>query len=95
MAQKFIALAVVVCVLAAFVQSAPQFNTRGQQRFGQFNSFQAQTPAQTPAQAQYRAPTQAPVQQQQYRAQDPERQSRFLVVDDKFHKDPSGEYNFE
>lgn len=91
MAQKFIALAVVVCVLAAFVQSAPQFNTRGQQRFGQFNSFQAR--AQTPAPAPAPAVAVAQVQPQ-YRSQDPERQSRFLVVDEKFNKDPSGEYNF-
>lgn len=82
MAQKFISIAVTVCVLAAFVQSAPQFNNRAPQKFGQFNNFQA------PAQAQIQPQARAQVQ-------DPERQSRFLVVDDKFHKDPSGEYNFE
>lgn len=84
MAQKFVAIAFAVCVLVAFVQSAPQFNNRGAQTFRgtpaqQFNNFQQPKPQPLP----------------QARAVDPERQSRFLVVDDKFNKDPNGEYQFE
>lgn len=42
MAQKFIAIAVVVCVLAAFVHAAPQFNNRGAKQFNQQAQFAAQ-----------------------------------------------------
>lgn len=81
MVQKLISIAVAVCVLVVIVQSAPQINKRGSQRFGrtpiqpQFNNFQQPQPA--------------------AHAQEPERQSRFLVVEDKFNKEPNGEYQFE
>lgn len=81
MAQRFIALAVVVCVLAAFVHSAPQFG--GQQQYNQNPFLQPQQKLQPQ------------FQPQQYQAQEPERQSRFLVVQDQFHQEPNGEYNFE
>lgn len=91
MGHKFVTVAVVVCVLVAIVHSAPQLKNRGS-RQNQYNAFQPQP------QAQARAPAQA---QPQYNAQprsqaaDPERQSRFLVVDDTFHQEPNGEYAFE
>lgn len=82
MAQKFIAIAGVVCVLIAFVQSSPQL--RGQQQFQQ-QHFQPQQFQQ-----------QQHSQPQQFHAQEPERQSRFLVVQDQFHQDPdTKEYNFQ
>lgn len=71
MAQKIIIVAV-VCILVAFGQSAPQFQSQNQ--FSGPQTFQAQ-----------------PI-----RAQEPERQSRFLVVDEKFNQNPdTKEYNFE
>lgn len=68
MAQKFFVIAVFVCVFAAFVHPAPQFQKQ--------QNFQAPQPFQTEAHPQ-------------------ERDSRFLVVDDKFHQESNGEYNFE
>ncbi|XP_031626649.1 larval cuticle protein 1-like [Contarinia nasturtii] len=88
MVQKFIAVAVCVCVVAAFVQSAPQNArpNRGTQRFQDKQTFQAQP--------QFQA--QQPFQAQSAHAQDPERQSRFLVVDEKFEQNPdTKEYNFD
>lgn len=80
MAQKLITFAAVVCVLVAFVQSAPQLQgQRFQQQQFQPQQFQPQQ-----------------FQPQQFRAQEPERQSRFLVVQDEFHQDPeTKEYNFQ
>lgn len=79
MAQKFIIFAAAVCIFAAFVHSAPQFNSQNQ-----FRGTQQLTQTQQTFQAQ-------PI-----RAQDPERQSRFLVVDEKFNQNPeTKEYNFE
>lgn len=86
---KQIIVAAFVCILA-FVHSAPQ------QQFGaarQYNQFQ-QPQQQYQAQKQFQ-PQQFQPQQFQPQHVEPERQSRFLVVDDKFHQDPSGEYNFE
>lgn len=80
MAQQFIAVAAFVCVLAAFVQSAPQ-SQFGAQR--QYNQYQ---PQQFQQQQQFQAPVHVP---------EPERQSRFLVAEDQFHQDPNGEYNFQ
>lgn len=78
MAQKFVIVAAVVCVLAVFVNSAPQFQNQNQFRGPQ----------------QFNQPKQA--LQAQPRSQDPERQSRFLVVSEKFNQDPATkEYNFE
>lgn len=78
MAQKLVVVAAFVCVLAAFVHSAPQFQNQ--------NQFRG-----TP---QFNQPKQA--LQAQPRSQDPERQSRFLVVSDTFNQDPATkEYNFE
>lgn len=90
MAQKFITIAIAVCVLVAFVQSAPQFNNRGAQTFRGTNQL-ARAPAQQFNNFQQPQPQPLP----QARSVDPERQSRFLVVDEKFNKDPSGEYAFE
>lgn len=79
MAQKFVLVAAVVCVLAAFVHSAPQFQNQNKLRGTQ----------------QFNQPQQA-LQAQPIRSQDPERQSRFLVVSEKFNQDPATkEYNFE
>ncbi|XP_055301981.1 larval cuticle protein 1-like [Sitodiplosis mosellana] len=79
MAQKFVIVAAVVCVLAAFVHSAPQFQNQNQSRGPQ----------------QFSQPQQS-FQAQPIRAQNPERQSRFLVVDEKFNQDPATkEYNFD
>lgn len=104
MAQKFIAVAVSVCMLVAFVQSAPQIRSnRGTQRF-QPQTFQPQTfqPQQfqqqqfQPQQPQFQARSQLQHPQFQAQSADPEKQSRFLVVDEKFEQNPdTKEYNFE
>lgn len=83
MGHKFVTVAVLVCVLVAIVHSAPQLKNRGSRGF-QNNAFQPQPQAQPQLTSQPRA--QQP---------DPERQSRFLVVDDTFHQEPNGEYAFE
>lgn len=73
-----------MCVLVAFVHSAPQLKNRGSRQ--NYNAFQPQP-----------QPQHQPQFTSQPRAQvaDPERQSRFLVVDDTFHQEPNGEYAFE
>lgn len=85
MGHKFVTIAVVVCVLVAFVHSAPQLKNRGSRPF-QNNAFQPQPQAQAQPQFTSQPRSQAP---------DSERQSRFLVVDDTFHQEANGEYAFE
>lgn len=90
MAGKFSGLIVLVCLSVA-VYSAPQFNQAQfqSQPAHQFNQQRFQTqPAQQFNQArQFQV---QPVQQPQ-----PEQESRFRVIDEKFHQDPNLEYNFE
>lgn len=93
MEQKFVTIAILVCVLVAFVHSAPQLRNRGSRQLRQFqaNAFQAK-----PQQQQQQFQPQPQVHAQpRAQVQDPERQSRFLVVQDDFHQEPNGEYNFE
>lgn len=87
MGHKFVTIAVLVCVMVAYVHSAPQLKNRGSRQY-QNNAFQPQ-----PQQPQFTSQPR-PVQPQPH-AVDPERQSRFLVVNDEFHQEPNGEYNFE
>lgn len=97
MEQKFVTIAVLVCVLVAFVHSAPQLKNRGSRQF-QANPFLAnpQQPQAQPQQQFHQQPQQQFQQQPRAQVQDPERQSRFLTVSDSFHQDPdTKEYNFE
>lgn len=87
MEQKFVTIAILVCVFVAFVHSAPQLRSRNSRQF-QNNAFQAKPQQQFQPQPQVAPQPRAQVQ-------DPERQSRFLVVTDNFHQEPNGEYNFE
>lgn len=83
MAQKFITVAAVLCVLVAYVQSMPQF-----QNNPFLNGQKLQPQQYQPQQKQF--------QPQSFHAEQPQQQSRFLVVDDKFHQNPeTKEYNFE
>lgn len=96
MAQNLI-FVTLVCLCAAYVQSAPQTYQQYQQRQA------AQAPLRINAQPQYHPQTQEPERQSRFLAQpqyqpkiqEPERQSRFKVVDNQFHQDANLEYNFE
>lgn len=82
MAQNFVVVAACVCVLAAVVQSAPQqYHQNPFLQPQQQNQFQRQ---------------QFQPQPQPQNTHEPERQSRFHVIEDNFHQNPeTKEYNFE
>lgn len=98
MEQKFVTIAILVCGLVAFVHSAPQLRNRSSrpaangfqnQPQQQYQQFQAQPQAHHAPAPQARAPARL-----QSSGED-SRESRFLVVQDDFHQEPNGEYNFE